>query len=140
MVKLVREAKESFNGFINYFTTNNIDVFKYFSASGSIAWGNPLSLLNYSNEERSLSSQWASMYNDLVVTFTFKCPIYLTHYRLRARIDDRNENFLLSWKVEGSSDESNWNILDTKTNREELNALGKAATFACDSPMKVKNI
>ena len=90
MVKLVREAKDSFNGIINFFTVNNVNISSYFSASGSVlsGWGSPSILLDYSNEGTSKLESWHSQFNNPIVTFTLKCPILLTHYRLRARKDD----------------------------------------------------
>ena len=142
MVNLVREAKDSFNGFISYFTANNVNVFDYFSASGSVAdiyWGSPSNLLNYSIESSSRLDQWASLYNDPVVNFSFKCPILLTHYRFRVRLDDPSY-FLLSWKIEALLSDNSWTTIDTKIDREELKSLRAAYTFECDLPKVVKQI
>ena len=137
MLKLVRKAKDSFDGFVNYFTVNNANVYDYFSASGSVHDSNfpsPNVVLNYSAE-----SQWCCAHNDPVIKFTFKCPILLTHYRLRGSVD-YSDLFLLSWKVEGMLDDDSWTTIDTKTDRTELKGLGYAHTFECDTQQTVKQI
>ena len=138
---LVREAKDYFNGVIHYFTVNNIGVFKYFSASGRIfsKFGSPNILLNYSNEGTSPSDQWASTKESPFVTFTLKCPMLLTNYRLKTRTD-QDSHYPVSWKVEGLSTDNLWDTIDTKSDREELKGQGKAYTFKCDKQMIVKQI
>lgn len=83
-----RRAKNSFDGFVNYFYKNNIKVSDYFTAEGSTAngWGGPSNVLDYSKTGESNTEQWGSGYNNQVITFTLTCNIYLTHYRLRTRL------------------------------------------------------
>ena len=142
MVKLTRKAKDPFDGIINYFTVNSANVFDYFSASGSVYryYGSPNTVLNHSFEGTALINQWCSALNDPVITFTLKCPIFLTHYRLKTRNDGNNGDFPISWKVEGMLDDDSWTTIDTKTDRTELKGLGYAHTFECDTQQTVKQI
>ena len=141
MTYLVRKAKDSFDGIINFFTVNHVNVSEYFSASGSVlsGWADPSILFNYSNEGTSKSESWHSAQNDPVVTFTLKCPILLTHYRLRSRKDD-NFNHPVSWKVEGLMLDSTWTTIDTKTDQTGLTSKGASYTYKCDKSMTVKQI
>ena len=141
MVKIVKEAKSSFDGIINYFTTNYLNVFKYFSASGTIYsnYAKPSILLDYSNDCTDSSCNWRSIQNNAVVTFSLKCPIYLTHYRIRTRTND-DVVFPISWNVQGMLSSGSWVTLDTKLGQSELKGKGKECTFKCDSPNTVKEI
>ena len=141
MVKIVKEAKDTFDGIINYFTTNYLNVFKYFSASGTVYsdYAKPSVLLDYSNDCTDSSCNWHSTQNNAFVTFSFKCPIYLTHYRIRTRTND-DVHFPTSWNVQGMLSNDSWVTLDTKTDRSELNGKAKEYTFKCDSPNTAKEI
>ena len=141
MAYFERRAKNSFDGFVNYFTQNNIKVSDYFTAEGSTAdgWGSPSVLLDYSKTGNSSTDQWGSRLNEQVVTFTLKCNIYLTHYRLRSRLSSI-DNMPVSWYVEGSVVKGSWTKIDTKEDRTELLTLGSSYTYACDKPMTLKYI
>ena len=137
MLHFERQPKDEFDGFVNYFTKKRIKISKYFTAEGSNHndWGEPSTTLDYSITETDTKSQWASAFNEANITYTSKCPIYLTHYRLRTRTDSISDNFPVSWKVEGVSGDDSLHLIDTKTDRTELNKTGGNATFECDNPM-----
>ena len=140
MLYFERIAKDSFDGFVNYFTEKHIKINKFFTAEGSAngaGWGLPQSTLDYSEPS---GPSWVSKFDDAVITYTTKCPIYLTHYRLRTRIGTTSQDMPVSWKVEGQMNNETWTLIDTKTNRPELKEVNSSATFKCDTPMSVKKI
>ena len=142
MLYFERGSKDEFDGFVNYFTKNRVKISKYFTAEGSnfSGWGNPSTTLDYSITSTKSSDQWVSASGDPKIVFTTKCPIYLTHYRLRTRTDNTADTFPVSWKVEGQSNNGTWSLIDTKTDRTELCAIGANATFECDTPMSINKI
>ena len=139
MFHLERSAKDEFEGFNSYFLSKKI---KFFTAQGSNhnGWGIPSTVLDYSLENQNDTEQWASAKNDAKIIFTAKCPIYLTHYRLRTRTIGIPHNLPLSWRVEGQTGAGSWSLIDTKTDRPELSSVGGNATFKCDTPLSTKVI
>ena len=99
MLHFERIAKDSFDGFVNFFTKKHIKVNKFFTANGSTyigRWGPPQSTLDYSG----LSGQWVSDRNDPVITYTTKCPITsFPRYRNTSEIPEQSRHFLSHKKI-----------------------------------------
>ena len=125
---------EPFDGFINYFR-NRTNVFSFFSAEGEklSAYGEPSTVINYSITCTYIKCQWASPENfeNTYIVFSFKCPIYLTHYTLKTRTDNQY-NLPVSWTVECSNDGQSWFLVDTKEGRDELTKKSAYHTYKCD--------
>ena len=141
MLYFERPPSDEFDGFVNFFTKRRVKISKYFTANGSThpGWGKPSTTLDYSITSTESYMQWASMSGIPNATYKSKCPIYLTHYRLRTRTCGE-ANMPISWKVEGLSDDGSWSLIDTKTDRTELTKTGANATFKCDNPMSFNEI
>ena len=131
---LVREEKDDFDGFINLFTRKRVNVSDYFTATGDYVWGwgTPACLIDY-----YCTTQWAGDYCKGIATFESKCPIYMTHYRLRTRIG-ASVNMPVSWNINGSLDNETWTRIDTKKDRKELLYAGNSSTFKIDNPMTLR--
>ena len=138
MNELIIQPKSPFKGFVDYFTRRTNTVFNYFNAEGEKNeehWGDASVVLDYSITCTEYSCQWASPgYTDNTksfIIFSFKCPIFLTHYTLRNRLNTRDPT-PRSWKVECSIDKDYWHLIDTKTDDNNLNSAAANHTYKCD--------
>lgn len=57
----------------------------------------------------------------------------MTHYTIRSGNNGKNYQNPKSWVIEGSNDNSKWDILDEQKNNLSLNGLKLVHTFTIDS-------
>lgn len=81
--------------------------------------GSASDLLNYCNNTRKESGTKDDNGSWWCVALSEKYSLYLTHYTLRHGLNDGN-SFLRNWKLEGSLDGSNWEVLKNHENDTKL--------------------
>jgi hypothetical protein len=60
-----------------------------------------------------------------------------THYSIRTRTDGSGQQ-LRSWALEGSNDNKEWIVLDTRQDNHELKGTGCVKTFSVENPSTVR--
>ena len=136
------EAK--FNGIVNFFNNIPRHSFQEFISASTDAkhpdWGPPSTLIDYSIEGTSEQDQFTTdktiPYPN--ITFQFKYPIYVTNYTLRTRTKEPDEHNPTSWKLDISSDGSNYISIDEEKSVTSLSGLNTSIIFKCDNPSKGK--
>ena len=126
-----RPTKGPFSGIIRHFNNNyystlysHVDV----TASSSNSY---LAFSNFSSiiDLRFSDSHWASSGdpNQWFKIHFINNRVSVTHYTLKTRVG--NENFPLSWNLEGSNDDSHWTMIHAKESNYDLNSSGAYKTY-----------
>ena len=138
MGKLVIYPDEPFGGFVNYFTIKSKgNISKYIIAEGEMYsnFGPPSTTIDYSITGTDRSDQWVSPQpiESANIVYTFKYPLFLTHYTMKTRTDV-DGSFQTDWLVECSNDKKKWTRIDTKNNINDFAKVGDYFTYQCDKP------
>ena len=138
---------ENFTGFVHYFTKRRGSryISSYFTAEGvnDPLWGNASVLLDHSIKCTDPTCQFVSLgtQETAFVQFNFLfSPIYLKAYTLRTRTDDNNDGLPESWKVEGSSDNQHWFLVDEVNDSPFLKYHSATHTYKCSNPAIIKHM
>lgn len=128
------EASErvEFNGIINYLRNrlfDNIDI----TASSILNRGfSPYNVAHFEDPGSNFQSKDA---RGSWICFDFKDRrVIPTNYEIKSRNCSEGASHLRNWVIEGSNNNSSWEILDQQNNCEYLNGISYAYTFPINNP------
>ena len=129
-IDLKFESNKEFEGIIHHFlkeTNGKIEnELKITSSSNSFAAGKLDDVINYNNKSHFRMKGGPNSW----ICFYFKNHrVNVTHYTLKSGTNGENEENPKSWVIEGSNDNSKWDILDEKRNNSILNGKNLVHTF-----------
>ena len=126
----------AFDGINNYlFNKKKLKLRQQVTAEGEKydeTQADPIVIIDPSNDGTETIDNFASKNNESLAYFTFHYKYFalsVKNYTIRTRTDSPQENFPLSWKVEGSNDGNSWNKIHSTNNTEELRSTGALKTY-----------
>ena len=102
--------------------------------------GNVLYVIDPKKTYSSSEEGWISTSeeNSSITVTLLRDNLTLSSYALRSRLEYET-NFPLEWMLEGSNDQTNWELLHHKTRGDELKGLGRVGRWKCPTDKAFKS-
>ena len=128
-------GSNTFNGIITFLYNKKRESFfrdvEAFGIKHTAVWADPINVFTPGNTRDFASKNNVNL--SFIILHLKKEMIQISNYSFLARVSNSNSNLPVSWKLEGSLDNTSWNLIHYVKYTDDLNESKKFATYEVES-------